>query len=134
MPPVGFKLWVLVYVQSVKDGGQWTWSSVKHRHSASHAPQSICAAAAALVCQSNIALNPKIAPAWLRARFLNHVYINVFIYRRVGRHEGRAAGFLGTMGTKWVQKPFQYSPSEWFYSDLQHRITSKSAESFSTHS
>lgn len=78
MPPVGFKLWVLLYVQSVKDGGQWSRSSVKHRHSASHAPQSICAA---LVCQSNIALNPKIAPTWLRARFLNHVYINVLIYR-----------------------------------------------------
>lgn len=31
MPPVGFKLRVLLYVQSVKDGGQWTWSSVKHR-------------------------------------------------------------------------------------------------------
>lgn len=85
MPPVGFKFWVLLYVQSVKDGGQGTWSSVKHRHSASHAPQSICAAAAALVCQSNIALNLKIAPAWLRARFLHHVYINIFIYRRIGR-------------------------------------------------
>lgn len=77
MPPVGFKLWVLLYVQSVRDGGQWTWSS-EHRHSASRAPQSICAAAAASVCQSNIALNPKIA------RLLNHVYINVFIYLHTG--------------------------------------------------
>lgn len=105
MPPVGFKLWVLLYVQSVKDGGQWSWSSVKHRHSASHAPQSICAA---FVCQSNIALNPKIAPAWLRARFLNHVYINVFIYRHIGRArrrnlDGSPAGTRDALQAFWVR-------------------------------
>lgn len=108
MPPVGFKLWLLLYVQSVKAGGQWTWSSVTHRHSASHAPQSICAAAAALVCQSNIALNPKIAPAWLRARFLNHVCISVFIYRLIGRAwrrnlDGSPAGTRDALQAFWVR-------------------------------
>lgn len=133
MPPVGFKLWVLLYVQSVKDGGQWSWSSVKHRHSASHAPQSICAA---FVCQSNIALNPKIAPAWLRARFLNHVYINVFIYRHIGRArrrnlDGSPAGTRDALQAFWVRwaqsrgsKNSQYSLSEWFYSELHQKITS----------
>lgn len=46
------------------------------KYSASHTPQSICAAGAALVCQSNITLNPKIASVWLRTRFLTHVCVN----------------------------------------------------------
>lgn len=75
-PEFLFELWVHLRVQSMRHRGQRTRSSVKHTHSASHKPQSICAAGAALVCQSNITLKPKIACIWLRARCLSHVCIN----------------------------------------------------------
>lgn len=54
------------------------WWSVKLELCQTHTfkPQSICAAGAVLVCQSNIALNPKIACIWLQAPCLSHVYVN----------------------------------------------------------
>lgn len=70
-----FELRVHLYIQSMRHRGQRSWSSVKHTHSASHKPQSICAAATAF-CQSNITLNPRIACIWLRARRLSHVFVN----------------------------------------------------------
>lgn len=81
-----------------------------------HKPQSICAAGAVLVCQSNITLNPKIACIWLQSALpkpclRNHVPASSFIVTFGGRIY--AACSLGVMAT--TQSPSQLRQHIWRY-------------------